>query len=85
MAGIVVLGGSFGGLTAAFELKRTSKANVLQHLFLMRMMGIRKGRRNGKNVYYGIANGKITKACSLMQDALASLLEGVAIVRRNVV
>jgi DNA-binding transcriptional ArsR family regulator len=62
-----------------------SKANVSQHLSLMRMMGILKGRRNGKNTYYGIANKKITKACSLMQDALASLLEGVAVERRNVV
>jgi monoamine oxidase len=49
MARIVVLGGSFGGLTAAFELKRTSKANVSQHLSLMRMMGILGGRRNGQN------------------------------------
>lgn len=55
------------------------KANVSQHLTVMRMTGILKTRRNGTNVYYGIANKKIIQACSLMQDALVRLMEGVAV------
>ncbi len=59
------------------------KANMSQHLNLMRMMGILKTRRDGTNIYYRIANKKITQACSLMQDALAHLIEGVAAVRNK--
>jgi ArsR family transcriptional regulator, virulence genes transcriptional regulator len=53
-----------------------SKANVSQHLSLMRMMGILKTRREGVSIYYMLANKKLAKACSLMQDALEQLMEG---------
>ncbi|MCL4475955.1 MAG: metalloregulator ArsR/SmtB family transcription factor [Nitrospirae bacterium] len=56
------------------------KANVSQHLTVMRMMRILKTRRDGTNVYYRIANTKITQACSLMQVALAQLMKGVPVV-----
>jgi ArsR family transcriptional regulator len=59
------------------------KANVSQHLSVMRMMGILKTRRNGINIYYRIANKEITKACSLMQNALAHLMEGVAVISKQ--
>lgn len=58
-----------------------SKANVSRHLTLMRMMRILKKRRAGKSTYYRIANNKITQACSLMQDALAQIMEGVPAAR----
>ena len=57
------------------------KANVSQHLSLMRITGILKTRRNGTSIYYRIASKKITRACGLMQDALAHLLESVAAAR----
>jgi ArsR family transcriptional regulator len=57
------------------------KANVSQHLTVMRMMRILKTRRDGTNVYYRIANTKITQACSLMQVALAQLMKGVPVVQ----
>jgi len=55
---------------------RTPKANTSQHLRVMRMMGILKTRRDGRNIFYGIANEKLIKACSLMQDALAQIMDG---------
>ena len=54
-----------------------SKENASQHLALMRMTHILTTRREGVNVYYGIANEKICRACSLMQEGLEQLY-GVA-------
>ena len=54
----------------------TSKANVSQHLTIMRMARILKTRREGVNIYYTVANKKLAQACSLMQDALKGLMEG---------
>ena len=67
-----------GELTVSDITKKLglSKANVSQHLTLMRMMGILKARRNGVNTYYMLANKRLAKACSLMQDALEQLMEG---------
>jgi len=59
------------------------KASVSQHLSVMRMMGILKTRRSGINIYYKIANKKITHACNLMQGALAQLIEGAAVTRNS--
>ncbi|OGW26229.1 MAG: hypothetical protein A2X59_01970 [Nitrospirae bacterium GWC2_42_7] len=59
------------------------KASVSQHLTVMRLMGILKSRRSGTNIYYRIANKKITQACSLMQGALAHLMEGVASISKQ--
>jgi DNA-binding transcriptional ArsR family regulator len=54
----------------------TAKANTSQHLMVMRMRGILKTRREGKNIYYRIANEKLISACSLMQEALAQIMDG---------
>ena len=53
-----------------------SKANVSQHLTLMRRMGILKARREGVKIYCMFANKRLAQACSLMQDALEQLMEG---------
>jgi ArsR family transcriptional regulator, virulence genes transcriptional regulator len=50
-----------------------TKANASQHLALMRIERILSTRRDGINVYYGIANKKICQACSLMQEGLEQL------------
>ncbi|TAN42706.1 MAG: transcriptional regulator [Nitrospirae bacterium] len=55
------------------------KANVSQHLSVMRMTGILKTRRDGLNIWYSITNKEIVDACGLMQNALANLMEGVAV------
>lgn len=46
------------------------KANVSQHLAVMRHKGILKTRRNGVNIFYSISNPKVVKACTLMRDVL---------------
>jgi ArsR family transcriptional regulator len=64
-----------GELTAG-EIKQkmgVSKALASQHLAIMRMERILTTRREGFNVYYGIANEKICQACSLMQEGLEQL------------
>lgn len=46
------------------------KANVSQHLALMRYKGILKSRRAGTNIYYCVYNPKVIQACSLMKEVL---------------
>ncbi len=59
------------------------KANISQHLTKMRTMRILKTRRDRTKIYYSIANKKLSQACSLMQDALAQLMEGVLVVHEK--
>ena len=47
-----------------------SKANVSQHLAVMRHKGILATRRVGVNIYYRVANAKVLEACSLMKEVL---------------
>ncbi len=54
----------------------TPKANTSQHLKVMRMIGILKARRDGTSIYYRISNEKLINACSLMQEALAQIMDG---------
>jgi DNA-binding transcriptional ArsR family regulator len=46
------------------------KANVSQHLAVMRLKGILDSRREGVNIYYRIANPKVVQACALMREVL---------------
>jgi ArsR family transcriptional regulator len=52
------------------ELMNIPKANVSQHLAVMRNAGILDARRDGLNIYYCIANPKVIKACDLMREVL---------------
>lgn len=47
-----------------------SKANVSQHLAVMRHRGILATRRDGANIYYRVTNLKIIDACMLMKEVL---------------
>jgi len=47
-----------------------SKANVSQHLAVMRHKGILATRRDGVNIYYRVSNPKVIEACSLMKEVL---------------
>lgn len=61
------------GEMVAGEIVKTmkiSKANVSQHLAVMRKSGIVTARREGINMYYRISNAKVTKACDLMREVL---------------
>jgi len=46
------------------------KANVSQHLAVMRTKGVLVNRRDGVNIYYSISNPKVVQACTLMKDVL---------------
>jgi len=51
------------------------KANVSQHLSVMRHKGVLKSRKNGVNVYYSISNPKVVKACILMREVMAEQMQ----------
>lgn len=51
------------------------KANVSQHLAVMRLKGILKSRREGVSIYYRIANDKVTQACILMREVLTEQMK----------
>lgn len=52
------------------EMLGVPKANVSQHLALMRHKGILKSRREGTNIYYSVSNPKVVQACALMKEVL---------------
>lgn len=57
-------------VTELVEILGVPKANVSQHLAVMRTKGVLKTRRNGVNIYYSLSNPKVTQACLLMKDVL---------------
>ncbi len=59
------------------------KPNTSQHLALMRMQRILTARREGVNVYYGIANAKICQACNLMREGLEQLYGDAPVTKRR--
>lgn len=61
-------------VTELVEILGSPKANVSQHLAVMRLKGILKSRRDGVNIYYSIANPKVIQACNLMREVLNELL-----------
>jgi ArsR family transcriptional regulator, virulence genes transcriptional regulator len=46
------------------------KANVSQHLAVMRQRGIVQARKEGLNVYYRLTSPKVIQACELMREVL---------------
>ena len=46
------------------------QATVSQHLAVLRQRGVVTTNREGINVYYEVANPKITQACDLMREVL---------------
>ncbi len=47
-----------------------SKANLSQHMGVLRSKGVVLTRREGVNIYYRITNPKIIEACHLMREVL---------------
>ena len=47
-----------------------SKANLSQHMSVLRSKGVILTRREGVNIYYRIANPKIIQACHLVREVL---------------
>jgi len=51
------------------------KANVSQHLAVMRNSGVLINRRDGVNIFYSLASPKVTEACMLMKEVLTERLK----------
>jgi ArsR family transcriptional regulator len=58
---------SAGELIARIGL---SKANLSQHMSVLKLKGVILTRREGVNIYYRIANPKILQACRLIREVL---------------
>jgi ArsR family transcriptional regulator len=52
-----------------------SKANLSQHMSILKSKGVVLSRREGVNIYYRISNFKITHACDLMREVLLEQLQ----------
>ena len=66
-----------GGELPVKEIEKSmaiAKANLSQHLTIMRQKGILTSRREGTTTYYRLASPKIADTCSAMQEVLMSLL-----------
>jgi ArsR family transcriptional regulator, virulence genes transcriptional regulator len=51
-----------------------SKANLSQHMGVLRSKGVVLARREGLNIFYRISNPKIIQACNLMREVLLDQL-----------
>ena len=60
---------------ALLEKTGLSKANLSQHMAVLKSKGVILTRKEGINVYYCIANPKIIQACNLMKEVLLEQLE----------
>ncbi len=52
-----------------------SKANLSQHMSILKSKGVVITRREGVNIYYRIANPKIIQACNLMREVLMEQIQ----------
>jgi ArsR family transcriptional regulator len=52
-----------------------SKANLSQHMSILKSKGVVLTRREGVNIYYRISNSKIIQACDLMREVLLDQLQ----------
>jgi len=57
------------------EILGVPKANVSQHLAVMRHKGILDSRREGVNIYYRVSNATVIKACRLMREVLSEQMQ----------
>ena len=60
------------------------KANLSQHLSLMRQKGILATRRQGTTIYYRLATPDITEACEIMREVLHEVLDSRGSLSRNI-
>lgn len=63
---------SFGDLQDALEV---SKANLSQHLTILRERGVLTVRRDGQHLFFSIANPKITEACTIMHEFMCEQIK----------
>ena len=61
-------------VTELVEATGLAKANISQHLAVLKNAEMVRSRREGVNIFYSIANPKIVKACGLMREVLMEQL-----------
>lgn len=66
------------------KVMRIPKANLSQHLSVLRQKGIVLSRREGTNIFYHIAHQKITEACSIMRSVLIESLRTQEILAKQI-
>jgi ArsR family transcriptional regulator len=57
------------------SLLKVPKANLSQHMAILKQKGVVVARREGNTVYYRLARPKILKAFDLMRELLFEVLE----------
>jgi len=62
-----------------------AKANLSQHLSVMRQKGILVARRQGTAIYYRLAIPYITEACEIMRDVLLATLAARGKLHRSLI
>ena len=62
-------------VTELVDILGVPKANVSQHLAVMRHKGILRTRREGVNIFYSVANEKVIQACILMREVLTEQMQ----------
>lgn len=73
---------SVGALVQAMGV---AKANLSQHLSLMRQKGILATRREGTTIYYRLAIPPITEACEIMREVLLEVLSTRSRLSRKII
>ncbi len=69
---------------AMVQSLKCPKANLSQHLSLMRQKGILATRRQGTTIYYRLATPDITQACEIMREVLREVLDHRGSLSRNI-
>ena len=67
------------GECSAAELQETlgiSKANLSQHIAVLKSVGVISSRRDGKQLFYSLAIPEVKQACQLVRKVLYAQLEG---------
>ncbi len=58
-------------------LSGARQATVSQHLAVLRQKGVVLAKRDGMNVFYEVANPKITLACGIIREVLFEYINGM--------
>ena len=66
------------------KVMKIPKANLSQHLSVLKQKDIVSSRREGTSIYYSITHPKITDACSIMRSVLMEALENQETLARQV-
>ena len=64
-------------VTEIIDMTGAAQSNISQHLAKMRLMGLIKRERQGKQMYYQIADPKFTKIIEVLKSVYCGEVENV--------